>query len=44
VRLNTALQANPEDKVYQLYLKRAAFFLGNGAPSDWTGVEVMTKK
>jgi two-component system sensor histidine kinase ChiS len=44
VKFNVALEALPEDKAYQLYLKRAARYLGQGVPEGWTGVETMTEK
>jgi len=39
VKFNLASRACPDDVACKLYLKRAAYFLGNGAPADWTGVE-----
>jgi hypothetical protein len=39
VKFDAVSRSSPGDVAYKLYLKRAAFFLGNGAPQDWTGVE-----
>jgi two-component system sensor histidine kinase ChiS len=44
VKFSAAKDASPDDKAFQLYLKRAAYFLGQGAPEDWTGVEMMSEK
>ena len=44
MKFNAALEVSPDDKAFQLYLKRAAHFLGAGAPADWTGVEMMSGK
>lgn len=38
------LQQNPEDKACKLYFKRASQLLLEGAPSDWSAVEIMTDK
>jgi hypothetical protein len=39
VKFDLASRGNPEDVASKLYLKRAAHYLGNGAPENWTGVE-----
>ncbi len=39
VKFDLVSRACPDDVASKLYLKRAAYFLGNGAPPGWTGVE-----
>ena len=39
VKFDLASRARPDDVPSKLYLKRAAHFLGNGTPEDWSGVE-----
>jgi len=39
VKFDSVSRANPEDIAYKLYLKRAAHFLCNRAPPEWTGIE-----
>ncbi len=35
---------NKEDRAAQVYVQRCARFLGEGAPEDWEGVEVLERK
>jgi len=44
VRFNKVLKDNPKDEAARLYLQRAAHFMINGVPDDWTGTEVMNEK
>ena len=44
MKFNEVAEISPHDHAHQLYLKRAAHFLGNGAPPDWDGVETMNAK
>ncbi len=39
VKFNQVLEKNPEDKAARIYLKRAATYMVQGVPPDWTGVE-----
>ncbi|WP_437766445.1 response regulator [Sorangium sp. So ce281] len=44
VRIAHVLSQNPDDKAVQIYQQRIAHLMANGAPADWTGVEVLTEK
>jgi predicted ATPase/class 3 adenylate cyclase len=44
VSLKRVLEAFPEDKTAQRYLKNAARFMVDGVEDGWTGVEHMTEK
>ena len=44
MKFNEVVEASPNDVPPQLYLKRAAYFLGHGVPEDWSGVEVIPDK
>ena len=37
-------EKNPSDLAAGIYLKRAANYMVNGTPADWTGVEALTEK
>jgi len=38
------LTQNPSDKTAQLYLDRTTWFKEHGVPSNWVGIEILTKK
>ena len=38
------LLLNPADSVSNHFLKKAAYFISNGVPEDWSGIEVMDSK
>ena len=44
VHFNKVLKDNPKDEAARLYLQRAAHFMINGVPDDWSGTEVMHEK
>lgn len=44
VKFHRVLEQNPDDKAALLYLERAARFLVQGVPGDWTGIEIVTEK
>lgn len=44
VAFNQVLRIHPTDIAAQRYLAQAAKYLVEGAPEDWTGVEMMTEK
>jgi adenylate cyclase len=43
-RFEEVLAYNPHDQAAQLYLRRAAHFLAQGAPDNWTGVATVTEE
>ncbi len=44
VAFNSVLKQNPGDKVAQIYLQRSGFYLANGVPADWNGIEQLKVK
>jgi two-component system, sensor histidine kinase ChiS len=44
VQFNNVLEANPEDKAADHFLRRSAYFTVDGVPEDWTGVEALDSK
>ena len=44
VQFSQVKEKNPADLAAGIYLKRAANYMVNGTPSDWTGVEALTEK
>lgn len=44
VEFNKVLKLNPDDEVAQIHLKRAGFYMANGVPEGWTGVELLQSK
>ena len=38
VKFNSVIEHNPEDKAAKLYLRRAAHYMVQGVPTDWSGV------
>lgn len=44
VAFQQILQQNPEDRIVQRFLYKAARFTLEGVPEDWKGVELMTDK
>jgi len=44
VQFNNVLEANPEDKAADHFLRRSAYFTVDGVPADWTGVEALDSK
>ncbi len=44
VQFSQVKEKNPADLAAGIYLKRAANYMVNGIPADWTGVEALTEK
>jgi hypothetical protein len=41
---NKVLKLNLEDKVAEIYMKRAGYYIATDVPKDWTGVEPLQVK